>query len=397
MPNKISCSGRGGSGRHGGVLSREAGSGTILHGDVIEALGSLGDGSADMIFADPPYNLQLEGELRRPDDSVVDAVNDGWDRFSSFSEYDAFTTSWLTECRRVLRENGSIWVIGTYHNIFRIGKIMQDLGYWILNDVVWVKTNPMPNFRGARFANAHETLIWAKRGKSSGYTFNYWDLKSLNEGLQMRSDWHIPICGGGERIREGGIKAHSTQKPEALLYRVVLSSTRPGDTVLDPFLGTGTTAAVCQTLGRRWIGIEREERYVEVAAGRIESLAERSPPLGGEVLDLYPSRRELKRVPFGALLESGMVRPGEILYSEDGGRKARVNADASVTADGERGSIHRISAMLQGRERSNGWDYWFVKRSGKLLPLDSLRVEYREMASQDVPLNPGTGGKHLSQ
>lgn len=369
----------------------------ILQGDVIEALGSLGTGSADMIFADPPYNLQLEGELRRPDDSVVDAVNDGWDRFSSFSEYDEFTTSWLTECRRVLKENGSIWVIGTYHNIFRIGKIMQDLGYWILNDVVWVKTNPMPNFRGARFANAHETLIWAKRGKSSGYTFNYWDLKSLNEGLQMRSDWHMPICGGSERIREGGMKAHSTQKPEALLYRVVLSSTRPGDTVLDPFLGTGTTAAVCQTLGRRWIGIEREERYVEVAARRIESSAGLSPPQDGGALEPSPTRRELKRVPFGALLESGMVRPGETLYSEDGGRRARINADASVTADGERGSIHSISAMLQGRERSNGWDYWFVKRSGKLLPLDSLRVEYREMASRDGRPHPEKGGKRLSE
>ncbi len=377
--------------------------GTIMEGDVIEALSAIPDETIDLVFADPPYFLQLENELRRPDDSVVSPVDDEWDRFTSFGEYDRFSFSWLKECRRVLRKDGTLWVIGTYHNIFRIGRILQDLGYWILNDVVWVKSNPMPNFRGTRFTNAHETLIWAKRSKESGYVFNYWDMKSLNDGLQMRSDWRIPICSGRERVMDDGKRAHSTQKPLALLYRVVLSSTVPGSTLLDPFLGSGTTAVAAQMLGRRWIGIEKDPRYIALAAERAEAFiqANASPDISSS-LSPHPSRRRDAKVPFGSLVESGMVRAGSRLFSPDGGKSARVNADGSLTVEGRRGSIHQIAALLQGRERANGWDYWFLREGEEALSIDLLRARYREVhalsaAAETLTSPPANiaGGKTL--
>lgn len=357
--------------------------GMILQGDVVESLRSIQSQSVDAIFADPPYFLQLENELRRPDDSRVVAVNDEWDNFSSFDEYDRFTGSWLSECRRVLKAEGTIWVIGTYHNIYRVGRILQDLGFWILNDVIWVKANPMPNFRGTRFTNAHETLIWAKHSKGSGYTFNYWDMKSLNDGVQMRSDWVIPICSGKERARESGTRAHSTQKPLALLYRIITSSTNRGDTILDPFLGSGTTAVAARTLGRRWIGVEKDSAYIELSMKRVsEAVSSAAPADFSQALTPYPSRRHQDRVAFGSLVERGLLRPGQFIYSRNGGDKARVNADGSISLGELRGSIHQMSAKLLGRERANGWDYWFYKKAGKLLSIDDLRSEFRTTRSR---------------
>ncbi|MEA3040087.1 MAG: modification methylase [Sphingomonadales bacterium] len=346
--------------------------GTIIEDDCVAAMRRLPAGSIDMIFADPPYNLQLGGDLFRPEGGLVDAVNDDWDKFETFATYDAFTKAWLHEARRVLKPNGTLWVIGSYHNIFRVGAALQDEGFWILNDIVWRKANPMPNFRGTRFTNAHETLIWASRSEDSRYTFNYRSMKALNDELQMRSDWLLPICSGGERVKERGAKAHPTQKPEALLYRVLLACTNPGDVVLDPFFGTGTTGAVARRLGREWIGIEREQRYVRVARERIDSTL----PLDERAMKTVASKRAQPRVPFGALIETGMLQPGTLLTDSKRRWTARVCADASLEWGGEQGSIHRIGAAVQGAPACNGWTFWHCEEEGRLVPLDSLRQRY---------------------
>ena len=343
----------------------------IHQGDSIELLKQLPDNSIDLIFADPPYNLQLKGDLFRPDRSKVGAVNDHWDKFGSFGSYDEFTRAWLHECHRVLKNTGSIWVIGTYHNIFRVGTILQDTGFWILNDIIWIKTNPMPNFRGTRFNNAHETLIWATKSKASKYTFHYRTMKGFNDDLQMRSDWLIPICQGSERVKENGQKAHSTQKPEELLYRIILATSNPGDLVLDPFAGTGTTAAVAKKLGRNYIGFERELSYVSLAMERVE----RAEPVNPQLLENRTEKRR-PRVPFGNLVESGLILPGEYLYSADKKYKAEVQADASLLCIGHAGSIHTVSALVTGKEKQNGWDFWYVSRGRKLVVIDELRKQY---------------------
>jgi modification methylase len=346
----------------------------VIIGDSVAELAKLPAGSADLVFADPPYNLQLSGGLTRPDHSVVDGVDDAWDRFEDFSAYDAFTRAWLMAARRVLKPTGAIWVIGTYHNIFRVGAIMQDLGFWILNDVVWRKANPMPNFRGRRLTNAHETLIWASRSRDKGYTFNYDALKAFNDDLQMRSDWLIPLCTGAERLKdETGGKLHPTQKPEALLYRVLLASTRPGDVVVDPFFGSGTTGAVARRLGRHFIGIERERAYAEAARRRIAAVQ----PAAESALEVTRGARAEPRVPFGALVEAGLVRPGEIVVDRSGRYRALVRADGSLEADGITGSIHRVGAAVQGTEACNGWSFWHVERGSSRLPVDALRAEIR--------------------
>lgn len=346
----------------------------IMHGDTIEQLKKLPDESIDMIFADPPYNLQLGGDLHRPNNTRVDAVDDDWDKFDSFKAYDEFCTEWLREARRVLTKDGSIWVIGSYHNIFRLGAILQDLGYWILNDVIWRKSNPMPNFRGRRFTNAHETLIWAGKEEKSKYCFNYDAMKALNDDVQMRSDWFIPLCTGGERLKdENGQKAHPTQKPEALLYRVIMSSTNAGDTVLDPFFGTGTTGAVAKKLGRHYIGIEREDNYVKVAQTRLDSITAIED---AEVLKI-PSKRTAPRVPFGSLIERGMLKPGTTLTDSRGRYKAKIGSDGNIIASGHRGSIHKVGAALQGAPSCNGWTFWHFEKKGQTLPIDALREEIR--------------------
>lgn len=348
----------------------------IIHGDCIAVMEKeLPEKIADVIFADPPYNLQLATELYRPNETRVNGVEDAWDKFSSLAEYDEFTEKWLSACRRVLKDDGTIWVIGTYHNIFRIGKIMSDLGYWILNDIVWIKTNPMPNFRGVRFTNAHETLIWAKKSREqSKYTFNYQAMKIFNDDKQMRSDWHIPICSGKERIKQAGVKAHSTQKPEALLMRVVLASTNPGDVILDPFFGTGTTGAVAKKLGRHFIGIEKEAAYIEIARERIAAVQPLNLP--GELLTA-PEKRTLPRVPFGSLLEVGLLQPGDTLYSKCGQHEAVICPDGSILCREVRGSIHRVGAYLQNRLTCNGWDYWCYRDGEELRPINHLRNLYR--------------------
>ncbi|MEM9902751.1 MAG: site-specific DNA-methyltransferase [Pseudomonadota bacterium] len=347
---------------------------TIIAGDCVDAMGALPDASVDLIFADPPYNLQLKGELHRPDNSRVDAVDDAWDRFTGFEAYDRFTRAWLAEARRVLKPNGALWVIGSYHNIFRVGAAVQDQGFWILNDVVWRKANPMPNFRGKRLTNAHETLIWASRSEAAKYTFNYEALKALNEGIQMRSDWLLPLCTGHERLKDArGDKAHPTQKPESLLYRVLVGTTNPGDVVLDPFFGTGTTGAVAKALGRDWIGIEREARYREIAAARIGQVRK----LDASALNVSMSKRNAPRVPFGVLVERGLLRPGEILTSPSGKRAAKVRADGTLVADGTTGSIHQVGAALEGAPSCNGWTYWHFRREGQNVPIDVLRQQIR--------------------
>jgi modification methylase len=344
----------------------------ILQEDCITAMAKLPAGSVDMVFADPPYNLQLGGDLFRPEGGLVDAVDDAWDKFETFAAYDHFTRAWLKEARRILKPNGTLWVIGSYHNIFRVGSALQDAGYWILNDIIWRKSNPMPNFRGTRFTNAHETLIWASRSEDSRYTFNYRAMKALNDELQMRSDWLLPICSGGERVKDGGTKAHPTQKPESLLYRVMLACTNKGDVVLDPFFGTGTTGAVARRLGRQWIGIEREKRYVRVARERIDSTLE----LDESAMKTMASKRSAPRVPFGALVEIGMIQPGTMLTDSKRRWHARVRADASIERDGEAGSIHRIGALAQGAPTCNGWGFWHFEEEGGLAPLDVLRQRY---------------------
>ncbi len=347
----------------------------ILRGDCVEALRSLPSQSIDLIFADPPYNLQLANDLLRPNNSRVDGVDDEWDKFSSFAEYDKFTRAWLTECRRVLKPDGAIWVIGSYHNVFRLGTALQDLGYWMLNDVIWRKTNPMPNFRGRRFTNAHETLIWASRDQKSRYTFNYEAMKAFNDDLQMRSDWLIPICSGGERLKnDHGSKAHPTQKPEGLLHRIILATTKPGDVVLDPFFGTGTTGAVAKRLGRKWIGIERDHGYAKIAQARIDGVKK----LPASATQTMPSKRAAPKVPFGTIVELGMLQPGAKLYDPRARLSAEVRADGTLAHNGAQGSIHRLGAQVQGKTACNGWTFWHYKDGKKFQPIDTLRIEARE-------------------
>lgn len=348
---------------------------TIILGDCIEQMNALPEKSVDLIFADPPYNLQLGGDLLRPDNSKVDAVDDHWDQFDSFAAYDAFTREWLKAARRVLKDDGAIWVIGSYHNIFRVGVAVQDLGFWILNDIVWRKSNPMPNFKGTRFANAHETLIWASKSRNAKrYTFNYDALKMANDEVQMRSDWTIPLCTGEERVKgSDGQKAHPTQKPEALLYRVILSTTKPGDVILDPFFGVGTTGAAAKRLGRKFIGIEREAEYLEHAKARIAKVQ----PIAPEDLDVMGSKRAEPRVPFGTIVENGLLSPGDTLYCAKGERVAKVRPDGSITVGDLSGSIHKIGALVQSAPACNGWTYWHFKTDKGLAPIDVLRAQVR--------------------
>ena len=351
----------------------------VLQGDCIELLANFPEKSIDLVFADPPYNLQLRQELWRPNHTRVEAVNDAWDQFESFADYDRFSQQWLAACRRVLKDDGSLWVIGTYHNIHRLGAILQDLGFWILNEVVWIKTNPMPNFRGVRFTNAHETLLWAAKSRDSHYTFNHHAMKSINDDLQMRSDWLIPLCTGAERIKVDGKKAHSTQKPEALLYRVLLASSQPGDLVLDPFFGTGTTGAVAKKLQRQWIGIERDETYVHLARKRIQAIT----PLDetGELFRVEDTRRLAARISPGKLLEAGLLSPGQELYFKaERSIPARLRADGQlILVDGRLGSIHKLASTLLNGSPCNGWTCWtYSDASGDLHPLDDLRQKYAQ-------------------
>jgi modification methylase len=346
----------------------------IVVGDCVPILNTLPTASVDMIFADPPYNLQLENELLRPNNSVVDGVDEAWDRFDGFADYDRFTAAWLAAARRVLKDDGTLWVIGSYHNIYRVGAQLQDLGFWILNDVIWRKTNPMPNFRGRRFTNAHETLIWCAKDKDAKYTFNYAAMKALNDELQMRSDWLIPICSGGERLKDcDGRKTHPTQKPEALLHRVILAATKPGDVVLDPFFGTGTTGAVAKRLGRRFVGIESDADYAAAARQRIAKVR----PMEDPDIIATPSKREEPRIPFGWLVERGLLHPGTVLESPDGRWTAKVRADGTLIAAEHRGSIHQVGALVQGAPACNGWQFWCVRFDGKRVPIDVLRQKLR--------------------
>jgi len=351
-------------------LVREVPLDQVLLGDCITMMQMLPPASVHCVFADPPYNLQLRGELRRPDDSLVDGVDEDWDRFSDFATYDTFTRAWLTECRRLLRKDGTLWVIGAYHNIFRIGAILQDLDFWLLNDVIWRKANPMPNFRGRRFTNAHETLIWAARQRDSRHRFNYQAMKALNDDIQMRSDWWLPLCTGAERLRnQHGLKLHPTQKPEALLHRVLVASTAPGEIVLDPFLGTGTTAVVAKRLHRHFIGIERHPAYVEAAWARIRH----TRPAPGDGVATTPSKREAPRVPFGSLVERGVVSPGTRLMDRQRRVVATVAPDGTIVSGDARGSIHQVGAMVQNAPSCNGWTFWHLERDGVLVPLDRMR------------------------
>lgn len=344
---------------------------SIHQGDCVALLKQIPDNSVDLIFADPPYNLQLNGELTRPNQTKVDAVNDEWDKFDSMEIYDTFTNDWLRECRRVLKNTGSIWVIGTYHNIFRVGASLQDLGFWMLNDVVWIKTNPMPNFKGTRFNNAHETMLWATKSEKSKYTFHYHSMKTMNEDLQMRSDWLIPICQGEERIKVNGQKAHSTQKPEELLYRVILSTSNVGDVVLDPFSGSGTTAAVAKKLGRNFIAFEREQFYIDVANNRLKEIV----PIKDNLLE-YKVEVKKPKVPFINLIDKKYIYVGDFLYSKEEKHKAQIQADSSIESNGFVGSIHKVSAQLLDKESNNGWTFWYVKHNGKLVSIDDLREEF---------------------
>ncbi len=348
---------------------------SIIKGDCVAALEKLPENSVDVIFADPPYNLQLDGDLHRPDQSKVDAVDDHWDQFSTFEAYDAFTRAWLLAARRVLKPEGTIWVIGSYHNIFRVGTTLQDMGFWILNDVIWRKSNPMPNFRGRRFTNAHETMIWATPTQDAKkYTFNYDAMKMANDEVQMRSDWLFPICNGGERLKdENGDKVHPTQKPEALLHRVIMSSTKPGDVILDPFFGSGTTGAVAKRLGRNFVGIDREDKYIDAALKRIDAVEVVKSPQ----LVVTTGKRAEPRVAFGALLESGLLKPGTVLTDTKKRWKAKVRIDGSLEHEGETASIHRMGAKVQGLDACNGWTFWHFKKGSKLMQIDELRKTYR--------------------
>ena len=345
----------------------------ILEGNSIDVMKSLPAGSVDAVFADPPYNLQLEGELLRPNNSKVDAVDDAWDQFDSFAAYDDFTRAWLGAAKHALKDDGALWVIGSYHNIYRIGAILQDLGFWILNDVIWRKSNPMPNFRGKRFTNAHETLIWCSKRQRSKYTFNYEAMKALNEDMQMRSDWVLPICTGGERIKKNGKKAHPTQKPESLLHRVILSSTDVGDTILDPFFGSGTTGAVAKKLGRNYLGIEQDRDYIEIALTRLKKI----PEAADHSLLSTPSKKSEPRIPFGWLVERGLLEPGTVLFDQRKRHSAKVRADGSIISAEHRGSIHRVGAAVQDAPACNGWQFWHLDLEGQLMPIDVLRQKLR--------------------
>ncbi len=347
----------------------------IILSDCLTALDSLPPESVDLVFADPPYNLQLSNPLTRPDQSAVDAVDDDWDKFASFADYDRFTRAWLAGVRRVMKPNATLFVIGSYHNIFRVGSSLQDLGFWILNDIVWLKANPMPNFRGRRFTNAHETLIWASRDQDAkGYTFNYEALKGANDDTQMRSDWFMPICSGGERLKDAnGDKLHPTQKPEALLTRILLSASKPGDVVLDPFFGSGTTGAVARRYGRTCVGIERDPGYAKAAAARIAAVV----PADADTLDVLASKRSEPRLAFASLLESGAVVPGQALYDSRRKVKASVRADGLIAVSSIAGSIHKVGALVQGLPSCNGWTYWHFEEKGALKPIDVLRERAR--------------------
>ena len=347
----------------------------IVVGDCVAEMRKLPDFSADLVFADPPYNLQLNGDLLRPNNTKVDGVHQDWDKFTSFAAYDAFTRAWLSEARRVLKPDGAIWVIGSYHNIFRLGAVMQDLGFWLLNDIVWRKTNPMPNFRGRRFTNAHETLIWASREEKSRYTFNYDAMKAMNDDVQMRSDWLFPICSGPERLKDGGgRKAHPTQKPEAILQRLMLATTKPGDVVLDPFFGTGTTGAVAKRIGRTFVGIERDADYAEAARERISKVIPWEPG----TLEVLRSKRAEPRVAFGTIVELGIMLPGEKVYDAGARIAAEVRADGTLAYDGGQASIHKLGAQIQGRAACNGWTFWHFRAENQLHPIDVLRMEARK-------------------
>ena len=358
----------------------------VTIGDCIEHMRAIPDASVDLVFADPPYNLQLSGaQLKRPDHTSVTAVLEDWDKFDTTRAYDDFTTAWMREAHRILKPDGAIWVIGSYHNIYRVGTVLQDTGFWMINDVIWRKSNPMPNFRGRRFTNAHETLLWAVKSQKSRYTFNYDSMKAMNDDVQMRSDWTLPVCNGGERIKdeENGQRAHPTQKPESLLARVLMATTNPGDLILDPFFGSGTTGAVAKKLGRRFIGIEREETYADVARKRIRSVK----PIHDHDLLAMPTKRAAVKVPFGALLESGMIKPGETLVSPKGNWRVRVRADGSLIHDNDggvaiSGSIHSLGAKLQGRESCNGWSFWRLERKNTSVPIEDLRIEMRQRMAQ---------------
>ena len=345
----------------------------IINGDSLKELKKIPKESFDLIFADPPYNLQLRNKLVRPDRSKVNAVNDKWDQFESFKTYDNFTTNWLTECKRILKKNGSIWVIGSYHNIFRVGSIIQDLGFWILNDVIWNKNIPMPNFRGTRFTNAHETLIWASKDKNSKYTFNYQSLKCLNDDLQIRSTWNLPICNGNERLKEKGKKVHSTQKPESLLHRILLASSNKNDLVLDPFLGSGTTAVVAKKLGRIFYGIEKEKSYFDAANKRLKN----TKIIKDEYLDTIKNNRSKPRIPFGSLVELGVIKPGTEIYDQKKKVNAKIMADGSIKYQKSEGSIHKVAAKILGAESCNGWTYWHYQSGNSLKPIDELRQRLR--------------------
>ena len=345
----------------------------IINGDSLKELKKIPDETFDLIFADPPYNLQLKKELSRPDRSKVDAVNDKWDQFESFKSYDEFTFEWLKECKRILKKDGTIWAIGSYHNIFRVGTTIQNLGFWILNDVIWNKNNPMPNFRGTRFTNAHETLIWASKSEGSKYTFNYQSLKCLNDDLQMRSTWSFPICNGKERLKNNGKKVHSTQKPEALLHRIILASSNKNDFILDPFLGSGTTAVVSKKLGRNYFGIEKEKYYFDATIKRLEN----TNIIKDEYLDTLQNNRTKPRIPFGSLVEMGLIKPGTVIYDQKKKVNAKIMVDGSIKYQQSEGSIHKVAAKIIGAENCNGWTFWHYKTGNSLKPIDDLRQRLR--------------------
>ncbi len=341
----------------------------IINGDSLEVLKQIPSKTFDLVFADPPYNMQIGEKLKRPDNSKVNGVNDKWDQFINFKHYDEFSKEWLKECKRILKDNGSMWVIGTYHNIFRLGYHIQNLNYWILNDVIWRKNNPMPNFKGTRFTNAHETLIWASKSKKSKYTFNYQSLKCLNDDLQMRSDWTLPICNGKERLKKNGKKVHSTQKPEALLHRIILASTNKGDLIFDPFIGTGTSAVVAKKLGRKFFGIEKDKKYFSAANKRINS----TKIIEDNYLDTVENNKSKPRIPFGSLVEMGIIKPGSILFDQKRKFNAKIMADGSLKHKGNEGSIHRVAAKIMGTESYNGWTYWYCNIKGNSVSIDNLR------------------------
>ena len=344
----------------------------VVVGDCIEKMDKLPSESVDLIFADPPYNLQLNGDLARPNQTKVNGVNESWDKFNSISDYDQFTKLWMSSARRVLKPNGSIWVIGSYHNVFRLGYILQDLEFWLLNDVIWRKVNPMPNFRGRRFTNAHETLIWASKSEKSKYTFNYQSLKCLNDDLQMRSNWDLPICNGSERLKKNGKKIHSTQKPEALLHRILLATSKKNDLILDPFLGTGTTATVAKKLGRNYFGIEKEKQYFKAADQRIKN----TKPIEDDLLDTLKSNRSKPRIPFGSLVELGIIKPGTNIFDNKKRIMAKIMADGSIKHNQAEGSIHKVAATILGTESCNGWTFWHCDINGQSYPIDYLRQKF---------------------